>query len=107
MFVFYAVGLLAFTMFVIIAFATINYPKSWDKDFPGQCEDKGNGCVRVALTKKYRANEIEMKYPITFKNATSLRELISYWTGNMTSIPNIKENVIREDSKKEAWKLFA
>jgi hypothetical protein len=42
------------------------------------CPPNSNGCIRVNKSNQYRANNIEMRYPVTFKQ-TNLNALIEEW----------------------------
>jgi hypothetical protein len=41
-----------------------------------ECPANSNGCIRVAKTNQYRANNIEMRYPVTFKQ-DNLEDLLA------------------------------
>ena len=49
--------------------------------FQEQCPANSNGCIRVNKVNQYRANNIEMRLPVTFKQ-TNLDALIWDWVSN-------------------------
>ena len=66
------------------------------KEFGDHCPPNSNGCIRVNKFNQYRANNIEMRLPVTFKQ-TNLDGLIRDWVE--TNFPGTKPEV--EDNKQE------
>ncbi len=58
-------GVLIILVF-ILQFASTVRPSGIDK-FMDHCPANSNGCIRVNKFNQYRANNIEMRLPVTFK----------------------------------------
>ena len=50
----------------ILQLASVVRPHGIDK-FKDRCPANSNGCIRVDKSNQYRANNIEMRLPVTFK----------------------------------------
>lgn len=91
-------------IFIQQFFSLIRAPKTLDF-FQDHCPPNSNGCIRVNKFNQYRANNIEMRLPVTFKQ-TDLGVLIREWadqqfykdipinitTNNETVIEHAKRN---------------
>ena len=61
----------------ILQLASVVRP-SGASQFLDHCPANSNGCIRVNKFNQYRANNIEMRLPVTFKQV-NLTELIEEW----------------------------
>eukprot|EP00347_Sterkiella_histriomuscorum_P010708 403375230 len=62
-------------MFVLQFFTAV---VSTDSLYNNHCPPNSNGCIRVNKNNQYRANNIEMRYPVTFKQS-DVDGLIQSW----------------------------
>jgi hypothetical protein len=68
-------------VFILQFFSMIRYKGL--EGFPDHCPPNSNGCIRVNKFNQYRANNIEMRYPVTFKEQ-NLDKLITEWVSGFT-----------------------
>jgi hypothetical protein len=58
-------------IFIMQFFSLIRYKGLGEKGkegaFKDHCPANSNGCIRVNKFNQYRANNIEMRFPVTFK----------------------------------------
>ena len=76
-------GVLIILMF-ILQLASVVRP-SGIQNFLDHCPANSNGCIRVNKFNQYRANNIEMRLPVTFKQVdldTKIREWAQTIIGN-------------------------
>ena len=64
-------------LFILQFFSLIRKPNGIES-FGDSCPANSNGCIRVNKFNQYRANNIEMRLPVTFKQ-TDLDSLIRDW----------------------------
>jgi hypothetical protein len=62
----------------ILQLASVVRPSGYNK-FLDHCPANSNGCIRVNKFNQYRANNIEMRLPVTFKQV-NLTQLIEEWS---------------------------
>ena len=76
-------------LFILQFFSLIRY-KSQEQAFLDHCPPNSNGCIRVNKFNQYRANNIEMRFPVTFKEQ-NLDVMIQSWIKSRT-----KETIVVE-----------
>ncbi|CDW76120.1 UNKNOWN [Stylonychia lemnae] len=80
-------------MFVLQFFSAIVSTESLNND---HCPPNSNGCIRVNKSNQYRANNIEMRFPVTFKQ-TDVETMITSWIKENTD--QVVEGVVVPDTQ--------
>ena len=75
-------GVLMVLIFILQFLSLIRYLGL--QTFRDHCPPNSNGCIRVNKFNQYRANNIEMQYPVTFKEQT-LDVLVYDWVNDFTN----------------------
>ena len=82
----YILGPIVILYFTVCVFSMINRPNSWSHEFPSNCSTMvDSGCMRIAEDNRYRANQIEMRYAVTFRNS-DLVQYLDEWIGTLSNI---------------------
>ena len=75
-YVYQLISVIIFGIMVLIFFLFVFQSNS--AEFPAPCDNKSNACTRVSPWQKHRAEDVEMKLPVTFINK-NITKIIQEW----------------------------